>query len=359
MKLMTVIGTRPEIIKMSCLIELFNKKFDHILVHTGQHYDPELDNNIFADLKLARPKVRLKTGSGSFSGQLSKLSKQIEETYLKHKPDYVVVQGDTNTAFVGALVAARLKIKVIHVEAGARSGNVNAPEEQNRKMIDTISTYYFSSDKQSYLNLKREGRSKNLFNVGSTLFDSLKRSSKLAPKNAHLDYNLQKERFVLLTLHRAENTNDIQIFLNKINFINKVAKNIPILFSIHPRTKKLLRKLKIKLGKNIIIDKPLPHLTFLSLLKNCRFVLTDSGGVQEEAAFFNRPCLILRNETEWMRLINAKKNFLLKKLDKKALNFVEKVIFDDKFYQKIRSRKGAESVAGASRMIIKKLSQIK
>lgn len=362
MKIVTVLGTRPEIIKLSPLLELFNKNFDHIIIHTGQHYDPELDSDIFRELKLPNPSIKLKTGSGNFAEQINLQIKGIYDSLVTINPDYVIVQGDTNTSLCGALVARRLKYKVIHLEAGCRSGNFNSPEEQNRKAIDSISNILLCSDKNALKNLKKEGKSKISFLVGSTTFDAIKRSYALASKNYMKDLGLKEEKFVLVTLHRAENMEDLRNFEEKINFLNWISDFTKVIFPIHPRTKKFMDEKKISLSPKIIQTGPLGHLNFISLLSHSRLVISDSGGIQEEAAAFDRPCLILRNETEWMRLVKAGKNFLFPKLTKTDYQFTQKLLQNDKFYRTVRSRRSPESVPGASKKIvslIKKLSKLK
>jgi UDP-N-acetylglucosamine 2-epimerase len=355
MKILSVIGTRPEIIKMSFLFELLNKNFTHKIVHTGQHYDPALDSEIFKQLKLPPVSIRLKTGSGNFGDQLGKQVKALFTVFEKEKPDYVLVQGDTNTALSGALVAARLKIKVIHVEAGCRSGNLNASEEQNRILIDAISTYRFCADQKAFKNLKKEGLSKNSFMVGSTTFDAVKRSNALAPDSFFQNLSLQRENFVLLTLHRAENMEEIEKFRDKIIYINQVASLLPVIFPVHPRTKKFFHENTIKLDSNVMVIPPLKHLEFLSLMKDCRLIITDSGGIQEEAAYFDRPCIILREQTEWTRLVKIRKNFLFKNITDNEMKLTQKLILNDKFYSKTTKIKCPESKPGASKRIISKL----
>jgi UDP-N-acetylglucosamine 2-epimerase len=357
-KIITILGTRPEIIKLSPLLDLLNKNFSHKILHSGQHYDPLLDKEIFRELNLPLPKIRLKTGSGNFAKQLNKQIKGIFEVLHKEQPDYVIVQGDTNTALSGALVAARLKIKVLHIEAGCRSGNINAPEEQNRILIDSIATTLFCADKKSYHNLVLENKTYKSVLVGSTTFDAIKRSSKISQVSTFKKMKLTKEKYLLATLHRAENMEDLEEFKEKIKFLNWVSSFMPIVFPVHPRTKKFIQLHNISLASNIIQISPLKHLPFINLLENCRLVLSDSGGIQEEAAYFNRPCLVLRKETEWTRLIDVKKNFLFKNLSDKEMKLTKKLITDIKFYRKIQKNKCPETKTGAAKKIIEYLKKI-
>jgi UDP-N-acetylglucosamine 2-epimerase len=358
MKIISIIGTRPEIIKMSPLFDLLKKNFKHSIIHTGQHYDPVLDKALFEELKLAQPKIRLKSGSGNFADQMSLIMKGLYQALLREMPDFVLVQGDTNSALCGALVAARLKIKIIHIEAGCRSNNLAAPEEQNRILIDSISHLRFCPDKASWKNLKAEGKTKNSFISGRTTFDAIKRSIKLAPSNFYLSLGVEKLNFVVATLHRAESMEDIKSFMEKIKYLNWLSDQIPVVFPIHPRTQKFLKTNKIKLAKGIIQCMPLTHLPFLNLLQNCRFVVSDSGGIQEEAAFLNKPCLILRKETEWIRLVKVKKNFLFSELSKKDYKLSLKLLNNDIFYKKTCEIKNPESASGSAVLVINRLKKV-
>ncbi len=352
MKIVTVIGTRPEIIKMSPLFDLLDKNFEHKIIHSGQHYDPNLDKVIFRELKLKSKIKRLATGSGNFGEQFAKQIQSIHTAMVKEKPDMVIVQGDTNTALAGALVAARMNVPVIHVEAGCRSGNLHAPEEQNRIMIDGISTLRFCPDERTFNNLKKEGMLKNTTKVGSTTFDAIARSEKLASEKTLKEYELKPGNYVLCTLHRAENMDELEGFLEKIAFLNWISTMIPVIFPIHPKTQKFLKQKKIHLSPFIRQTGPLPHLKFVALLRDCRLVVSDSGGIQEEASHFDRPCLVLRGQTEWTRLIEAGKNFLFPSIGKKEKELTKKLIEDDSFYEKVRARKCLENTTGASQNIV-------
>ena len=352
MKIISIIGTRPEIIKMSPLFEILNEKFEHSIIHSGQHYNPALDTELFNELQLPQPKIRLITGSGNFADQMSLIMQGLYRTLSTEMPAYVVVQGDTNTALCGALVAARLKIKVIHVEAGCRSKNLDAPEEQNRILIDSISYIRFCPDKNSWNNLKIEGRLKNSFISGSTTFDAIKRSIKLAPLLFYRSLGVESGKYIVATLHRAENMDNLNSFLKKIDYLNWLSGFLPVVFPIHPRTKKFLKDNKLKLAKGIIECEPLTHLPFLNLMQNCRFIVSDSGGIQEEAAFLNRPCLILRNETEWGRLVKMKKNFLLGSLSSKDYKTTLRLLKDEVFYKRTCNIKNPESKGGSVMKVI-------
>jgi UDP-N-acetylglucosamine 2-epimerase len=354
MKIVTIIGTRPEIIKMSPLLQSLNKSFKHYLIHTGQHYDPELDKNLFQELKLPQPNFRIKLKNKKFPDQLAEQLIKLQEIINKIKPHFIIVQGDTNSSLAGGLVAARNNIKLVHIESGCRSYNPSSPEEQNRLIIDSLSNIMFCSDKKSFLNLKRENKDKNAILTGSTTFDAIERSLKLVPK-------IQKpfNKFALLTLHRSESMFNINDFKDKIHFLNWVSEQIPIIFPIHPRTFKFIKDNKITLSKNIKMVKPMSHLEFLSHLNHCHLVLTDSGGIQEESAYLNKPCVVLRNETEWTRFIKIKKNFLVNSYGSKTKKLVLMLINDLHFYKKNQSIKCPESKSGATQKIIEHLSLFK
>ena len=314
MKIATILGTRPEIIKLSPLIPLLEKQFTHILIHTGQHYDYEMDKVFFEELKLKEPNYKLNVGSHPQGKQTGIMLEKIESVLLKEKPNLVIVQGDTNSTLAGALAASKLGIKILHVESGCRSFNREMPEEINRVLTDAISSYLIAPDEQAVENLKKENVHGKIINLGSTAFDAA-----LRIKN-FVDSTPMKEEYVLLTLHRAENTTPEQL-RSILGSLNELAKEIPIIFPIHPRTQKIVTDHNINIS-NIKSIPPTSYLKFISLLAHSKFCVTDSGGIQEEALVFNIPCLIPRNETEWMRLVDAGKNFLIGTEPKKIKNAI-------------------------------------
>lgn len=334
MKIMTVLGTRPEIIKLSPLIPLLDREFEHFLVHTGQHYSIEMDAVFFDELKLDKPKYNLEVGSGRHGYQTGLMLEKLEQILLKEKPDLVLVLGDTNSTLAGALSAAKLNIKVGHIEAGCRSFNRQMPEEINRIIADHISDMLFASDEQSVKNLGNEGIKKNVFNVGSLVNDACLRNIKLAEK-----LEINKKNFVLVTIHRQENTDNAVVLKGIFEALGEISKNIKIILPIHPRTGKAVEENKIKIGKKIEVIKPLGYLEFLNLAKNSRFIMSDSGGIQEEAAALNVPCLILRNETEWTRLVELGKNILAGTNKQKIIDEAMKLIIDSNKLEGIKKIK--------------------
>jgi UDP-N-acetylglucosamine 2-epimerase len=235
---------------------------------------------------------------------------------------------------------------------------MHSPEEQNRKLIDAISTLNFCADRDSYNNLKKEGKSTHTFLSGSTAFDAIRRSSQIANQDFLKKIGVSNGKYVLCTLHRQENMEDLAGFKEKIEYINWITGLITVVFPMHPRTKKFMKKERIQLSSQVIVLDPVPHLPFTALLRGARIILSDSGGIQEEAAFFDRPCLVLRAETEWKRLIKAKKNFLIPKVGVAERKLTQQLILQNKFYTKVRNRKSPGSRPGASKFIVRKLLQL-
>ncbi|MAZ49744.1 MAG: UDP-N-acetylglucosamine 2-epimerase (non-hydrolyzing) [Halobacteriovoraceae bacterium] len=354
MKVAVVLGTRPEFIKLSSFLREAPQSFNVVSIHTGQHYDLNMSQNMIKELKLPKMNYQIKLPKSGFENQLAKMSQELTKIFVKEKPDYILVQGDTNSAMMGAVIGRRLGIDIIHVEAGCRSFDMRSPEEQNRKIIDSITTLYFCADKKSIQHLAHEGVKKKVYFSGSTVFDAAKWAS-LSQAKILKDLKLSEGTYIVATLHRAENMDDLTEFLKKIDLINKVSEEMPVVFPIHPRTKNFLKDKGISLAKTVKVISPQTYLPFILLLKNCRLVLSDSGGIQEEAAFFDRPCLILREATEWTRLVDIKKNFLVKKIDKKAEKLVFKLIQDEAFYQSNRKIKAPEINSGATQKIIQRI----
>jgi UDP-N-acetylglucosamine 2-epimerase (non-hydrolysing) len=314
MKIATILGTRPEITKLSPLIPLLDTEFEHILIHTGQHYDYEMDKVFFEELNLRNPDYMLNVGSNTQAKQTAEMMIGIEKVLLKEKPDIFIVFADTNTPLAGGLVATKLNIPLIHLEAGCRSFNREMPEEINRIVCDHCADYLLAPDNNAKENLLKEGLSENKIKVvGSTAIEASLRNIMISEqKSKILEYlNIEKEKYVVVTIHRAENTNNLTILKDLIESINIISEKIIVVFPLHPRTKKLLEKNDLTLHDTIKVIEPQSYLNMLKLLNNCLFVMSDSGGIQEEAAAFNTPCLILRNETEWTYLTDIGKNLLL------------------------------------------------
>lgn len=351
----TVLGTRPEIVKFSPLLPLFDREFKHTLIHTGQHYDENMDRVFFKELRLKSPKHFLNVGSGPQGAQTARMLERIEPILQKSKPDGVAVLGDTNSTLAGALVAAKLNIPVIHIEAGCRSFNWNMPEEKNRVMVDHISTLLFAPDKEAVSHLQKEGVSKSkIFEVGNTGLDATKRTIQIASDSRLRKFNASPGSYVMATIHRAENTDNQERLHGLIQALNDISELVPVLFPVHPRTVNVLKKHKLKLAPGVRQLPPIGNLDFIALLKNGLFILSDSGGVQEEAAVVNRPCLILREDTEWKRLVTSGKNFLVGIKHQNIVKVAKALIRSEKLRDQIRARKAPLNF-GATQRVLKVL----
>ncbi len=317
-----ILGTRPEIIKLSPIIrKLEEKNIDFKIIHTNQHYSKNMDKIFFEELNLPNPDYNLNIGSGNHGEQTGKMLINIEKVLLKEHPDIVMVQGDTNTVLAGALTASKLKIKVAHVEAGLRSFDKSMPEEINRTLTDHISDYLFAPTENAKNNLLREGIKENkIYVVGNTIVDATLENLKIAENNdkAISFFNsIADEDYFLLTLHRAENVDNKERLFKIIKNILDITKiyDYKIIFPIHPRTKKRLLEFnlydRLKNNKKIKIIEPVGYLKFLLLEKNASLILTDSGGVQEEACILRVPCITLRDNTERPETVEVGANILV------------------------------------------------
>ncbi len=306
--IVTVLGTRPEVIKLSSLLPLLNDRWSHALVHTGQHYDEEMVDVFFHDLKLAPPDYALAVGSGSHAKQIAQIILGLEEIFRREEAKLVIVQGDTNTTLGGALAARQLGIPVAHVEAGCRSHNRQMPEEQNRIVVDHLADYLFTPDAIATEHLLREGiATDRIFMTGSTGVDACLRNWGYATTQPVLDHlNIERRAYGLVTVHRAANTVP-EVLPGIFAALNEIAGQLPLVFPMHPRTRAVFDALGLADGlhPDIHLLPPLGYLDSLALIGNALVVLTDSGGVQEETAALRIPTLILREETEWQAYVNA------------------------------------------------------
>ena len=325
-KILTILGTRPEIIRLSKVIPKLDKFYINTLVHTGQNFDYELDKIFLKELNVRKPNYYL-NARGSFAKQISTIIKKLEVILAKEKPEKFLVLGDTNSS-VGAIVAARMGIKVYHMEAGNRCYNKKSPEEVNRRIIDHTSDILLPYTHGSRLNLVKEGiKNKKIFVTGNPINEVVISFKKKIKYSKILDkLSLDKNNFFLLTLHRQENTDDLKVFNNLLNSFKKIVIKYDkkIVWPIHPRSKKMLKMIKsIKLDKRIILIKPLGFFDFVKLEQNCFMTITDSGTVQEESNIFKKPCLIIREYTERPETINAGGAKLVGSNLKKIINSIE------------------------------------
>jgi UDP-N-acetylglucosamine 2-epimerase (non-hydrolysing) len=315
MKISIILGTRPEIIKMSPIIRYLEKiQENFFIIHTGQHYSYKMDKTFFDTLELPTPKYNLDVGSGSHAEQTGKIMIGIEEVLQREKPDVILVQGDTNTVMAGAVTASKLHIPIGHVEAGLRSYDRLMPEEINRVIADHVSDYLFAPTKIAQENLLREGIGQTkIYITGNTIVDAVHQNLKIAQQsgNSLKILNLLQKNYFLVTAHRAENVDDKERLTKIIEGLCAIQKeySLPVIFPIHPRTEKKIREFGINLERITIIP-PQGFLEFLQLEANAKLILTDSGGVQEEACILGVPCVTLRDNTERPETVEVGANML-------------------------------------------------
>ncbi|MEO7426916.1 MAG: UDP-N-acetylglucosamine 2-epimerase (non-hydrolyzing) [Fibrobacteria bacterium] len=308
---MTVIGTRPEIIKMSPLIPLLDAEFRHILVHSGQHYSPNMDRIFFEELKLRQPDAVLDCGGLPPAEQVGSIMTRLEKLVVVHRPDAVLVHGDTNTTLAAALTGAKYKeagVKVIHVEAGCRSHNPTMTEEINRLVVDRISDLMFVPTAGDAANLDREGIAAGAYLVtGNTVVDSCRRTAGLVDEKAILKrYGIEAYGYCLMTMHRQETVDHAERLGGVLNAVESIADRLPLVLPLHPRTAKKMREFGLAFrSPGIRIIEPVGYTEMIGLMKNARFCITDSGGMQEEVAVLRIPTLVIRNETEYMHYVQA------------------------------------------------------
>jgi UDP-GlcNAc3NAcA epimerase len=326
MKILTVLGARPQFIKAAVVSRAFisEPEIQEVLLHTGQHYDYGMSEVFFTELDIPKPAYNLGIGSGTHGQQTARMLSGIEEILLHEQPDLVIVYGDTNSTLAGALAAAKLHIPIAHVEAGLRSFNRQMPEEINRVLTDHASDYLFAPTETAIHNLTQEGIPPHkTFLVGDVMYDaSLYFANKAAQQSRILEtLSLQPRQFCLATVHRAENTDDPQRLQNIFNALINLSKTIQIVLPLHPRTRKVLQSLDLieTVQQSICLIEPVGYLDMTSLEKNSKLILTDSGGIQKEAYFLEVPCVVLREETEWVELLEVGWNILASPTSKDSL----------------------------------------
>ena len=340
-KILTIVGARPQFVKAAALSRaLKNSGLKEVLVHTGQHFDENMADIFFREMQIPQPDYNLGINSLSHGAMTGRMLEEIEKVIIKENPSVVVVFGDTNSTLAGALAAAKLHVPVAHIEAGLRSFNMRMPEEINRILTDRISNYLFCPTDVAVKNLEKEGFSNfdiSILNVGDVMYDVALYYSKFsADKSTILSHlNLKEKPFVLTTLHRQENTDDMARLKSIISALNQLSKNFEIVLPIHPRTFKIIQKENIKIDFQPI--EPVGYFDMIEMLKNCAFVVTDSGGLQKEAFFFEKRCLVTRDETEWTELVDLKYNMLVGAAENKILESAteivsSKVVFNKKPY---------------------------
>lgn len=316
MKIVTIIGARPQFIKAAAVSRELAKHSDivEIIVHTGQHFDANMSDIFFEEMQIPHPHYHLNINSMSHGAMTGRMLEKIEEVLLKEKPDFVMVYGDTNSTLAGALAAKKLHIKVVHVEAGLRSFNIQMPEEINRILTDRISDILCCPTNNAVENLTMEGFSGfpcKIAKTGDVMQDAaLFYSTYSADKSHIIDVlGLADREFVLSTIHRAENTDCPDRLASIVEALNEISLQMPIVLPLHPRTRKIIAATGIGLHFESI--EPVGYFDMLELLKKAKLVMTDSGGLQKEAYFFSKPCITLRDETEWIELVHGGYNVIV------------------------------------------------
>ncbi|MBP1912458.1 non-hydrolyzing UDP-N-acetylglucosamine 2-epimerase [Thermococcus stetteri] len=340
MKPALVFGTRPEIIKLAPVVRaLLEMGIKPLLIHTGQHYDYEMSRVFLEELELPPIDYHLEVGSGTQAEQTGKAMIKIERVLMEEKPDVTLVQGDTNTVLAGALASVKLKIPVAHVEGGLRSFDRTMPEEINRILADHVSEVLFPPTEEARKNLEREGITENVYVVGNTIVDAVLQNSIMAEEKSDIleRLGLKPKEYILITAHRAENTDSRE----NLTRLVEILESLPMraVYPIHPRTENRLKVFglweRVTSIEHLIITKPLGYLDFLRLEKNAFAVMTDSGGVQEEAIILDVPCLTLRYNTERPETVKAGGNVLVGLEKERVLLYLRKLMKDREFYERM------------------------
>src|SRR5215469_1091483 len=315
MKIFSIVGARPQFIKLAPLSALLAELHQEYIVHTGQHYDYAMSEKIFDDLGIRKPDIHLEIGSGSQALQTGKMMTALEESIVKQRPDMVIVFGDTNSTLAGALAAAKLNIPIIHIEAGLRSYNRSMPEEINRAATDHVSKYLFAPTQTAMNILRSEGLHENAYLTGDIMVDTMKNNLQIALKKSCIisDLKLTEGSYNLLTLHRNYNVDDPLILAHILNELGQLEERT--IFPVHPRTRKMFDK-HFTIPKNIELTDPQGYLDFIVMEYYSKRIITDSGGIQKEAYILRKPCITLRTETEWVETVEEKWNLLIKPSEK-------------------------------------------
>jgi len=322
MKVISIVGARPQFIKLGPFSRELRKYHNELIIHTGQHFDAEMSDLFFKDLEIPEPNFNLDIHGGTHGQQTSQMISSIESILLKEKPQLVVVFGDTNSTLAGSLATVKLGIPCLHIEAGLRSFNRTMPEEINRIVSDHTSNFLFAPTETAMKNLEKEGLTAKSFLTGDIMVDSLNWGIEKAKKSVVLDkLCLKNKEFSLLTLHRPYNVDDPI----KLSEIIKQLGNLSslIVFPVHPRTKAIIENNNIQIPPNFILIKPLGYLDFIKLQNSSIRIITDSGGIQKEAFLLKKPCITLRSETEWLETVSEGWNLLI---DDLSSNFIEKIV---------------------------------
>lgn len=316
MKIMTIVGARPQFIKAAPVSRALRKShgFTEVLVHTGQHYDDNMSDVFFRELGIPQPDHHLGIGSGSHGQQTGRMLAAIEQQIMKARPEWVLVYGDTNSTLAGALAAAKLKVRVAHVEAGLRSHNREMPEEINRLLTDHVADLLFAPTDAAVANLRREGiAQRKIARTGDVMFDAALYFGAKAQRTSRIldTLSLLPQQYVLATLHRAENTDNRARLSAIMHALERLSAIVTVVLPLHPRTRAAIRRAGLGRAASVWIIDPVGYLDMVMLERHARIIATDSGGVQKEAYFYRVPCATLRTETEWVELVETGWNTLV------------------------------------------------
>lgn len=333
MKIITVVGARPQFIKAKALSrvidEQYSSQIEEKIIHTGQHFDYNMSKVFFDDLEIPKPHYHFSISGGNHGAMTGKMLEAIENVLIEEKPNWLLVYGDTNSTLAGALAASKLNIPVAHVEAGLRSFNMKMPEEINRIVSDRIASELFCPTKTAIDNLAAEGIINNVHNVGDIMYDAALYYKNIAKDKSKIlkQLKLVRKTYALATCHRAENTDNLFRIKETLIALNDTAKKMPVIFPLHPRTNKFIKKFNLDhFLEKLIVTPPLPFLDMLALEQGALIIITDSGGVQKEAFFFGIPCITIRDETEWLETVELGWNKLTGANSERVSNAVDKYI---------------------------------
>jgi len=351
MNIITIIGARPQFVKAAVLSRYIKDNsslgITETLVHTGQHYDKNMSDVFFDEMDIPKPHINLHLGSGSHGKMTGEMLKSIEQILIDKKPDILLVYGDTNSTLAGALAASKMNIPVAHVEAGLRSYMMIMPEEQNRRLTDHLSTWLFCPTETAVKNLFAEG-------IQNTTDITISADNKRVSVTGDIMYDaslfyrsinkikVEDKNFILLTIHRQENTDDLSRLSSIVEAINMINKSI--IFPVHPRTRKTLTQSGLKFGDHVSLIDPVGYYEMIAYEEACDFVITDSGGVQKEAFFFKKPCITLRDSTEWVELVEHGWNTLTGANTKKIINAVNNISTPSEYPSLYGEGKAAENI---------------
>lgn len=353
MKVASILGVRPQFVKASVVSRELRKKHEEILIHTGQHYDYQMNKVFFEQLNIPEPDYHLDIGSGTHGYQTGEMLKKIEEVLLKEKPDIVLTYGDTNSTLAGALAASKLQIKTAHVESGLRSFDTSMPEEVNRILTDHCSDILFCPTQNAVDNLRNEGITENVHLTGDVMVDSLLYNREIAENKSTIlnDLGLKSKEYLVATIHRASNTDNERNLKNIVDAFSEL--NETIIFPLHPRTEKFLKNYGLydRLKSSVILTQPLGFLEFIKLMNHAKMILTDSGGVQKEAYVLKVPCITLRENTEWVETVYDGWNVLVGTDKEKIVRMVKE------FRPLLENHRDRYGNGDASKSIVSSLSQ--